>query len=247
MNLNFDNINRYIMFKQHLTKKSEPNDLMKVVTDLAGLHAQVPATPYLSLFARMEEFSLDMLDRNLYDDKKLGRIRCLRNTVFIIPSDFIGHYMSAARKKFELSHDKYPKYFGLTIDEFIALSKNIVEIVGQGGLTAREINKRIESKGRMSRIIGQMCDMGILARGKPMGWRSSSYRYHSFKDFYGDIDYRNLDEYESKRFVINKYLESYGPVSENDIVWWTGFTKGETRKILDELTKKRRSCTFGGR
>jgi hypothetical protein len=226
------------MFKQHLTKTSKSYDIGKIVSDMAGLHAQIPATPYLSLFARVDNFSRDMLESSLYEERSIGRIRCLRNTVFIIPREFIDYFMSATRKNFELSPDKYTKYIGLTIDEFNILSKSIVKTIGDKGLTAKEIRKRIKGDGSISRVLSLMCDQGILARGKPPGWRSSAYEYHSFEDFYGKINYRGLDGYESKKFVVKSYLKSYGPVSKTDVIWWTGFNKGDIKKILHELIEK---------
>ena len=52
-----DEVNQFILDKQHLTEGSKGDDVMQVVKDVCALHAQVPTTPYLSLFQRMRDFN----------------------------------------------------------------------------------------------------------------------------------------------------------------------------------------------
>ncbi|NJD54064.1 MAG: hypothetical protein FIB07_14495 [Candidatus Methanoperedens sp.] len=46
--MNMDRINRFVLKKQHLADDSKIDDIVQVVRDIGGLHAQVPQTPYLS-------------------------------------------------------------------------------------------------------------------------------------------------------------------------------------------------------
>jgi len=54
--LNRNRINKYLLHKQHLLPESKSDSIIQIAKDLCGLHATCPTTPYLSLFARMNDF-----------------------------------------------------------------------------------------------------------------------------------------------------------------------------------------------
>jgi hypothetical protein len=81
MGRNTDGIGTALMRKQHLAKPAAKLALEELARGIGGLHATDPATPHLSLFARMRGFSRERLDLAMYERKSLGRIRCMRNTV----------------------------------------------------------------------------------------------------------------------------------------------------------------------
>src|SRR3954469_22936680 len=57
-----------------------------VVADLVGLHATDPATPYLSLFARVAGFSVADLDSELYQSRTLIKHLAMRRTLWTVRS-----------------------------------------------------------------------------------------------------------------------------------------------------------------
>ncbi|MEJ2250983.1 MAG: crosslink repair DNA glycosylase YcaQ family protein [Candidatus Lokiarchaeota archaeon] len=54
------------------------------------------------------------------------------------------------------------------------------------------------------------------------------------------MDFDELSEQDAIVIVIKNYINSYGPVTENDIIWWLGLPKTKIIKILkileDQLT-----------
>lgn len=235
--MNAERINGYRLLKQHLTLESREKNLVNIVNDLVALHSQVPTSPYFSLLARSKDFTRQMLDKELYDNRSLGRIRCLRRTMFIISKEIIVQMMTATSKYFDLSIEKYPKYLGMNKDEFNNLAESIANTLRNEGLSTRSIKERIGSFKNISFVVSQMCDLGLLARGKPTsGWKSNAYTYQLFDDFYGKQDFGLCDEYTSKKEIVGKYIERYGPVCEIDILWWTGFLKTEIRNIVKDLS-----------
>ncbi len=44
-----------------------------------------------------------------------------------------------------------------------------------------------------------------------------------------------VNEVEAKEVLVKRHITSFGPATENDAVWWTGFLKGEVRGILEGL------------
>jgi hypothetical protein len=85
-------------------------------------------------------------------------------------------------------------------------------------------------------VVGRMCDVGQLVGGAPpRSWRSSVRRYHRWVDVIPDVDLHRWDEDTALRELIDRYVRSYGPVTINDISWWTGFTKQRCRAALATL------------
>ena len=81
-----------------------------------------------------------------------------------------------------------------------------------------------------------MCDQLDLIRNKPIkSWRDKRHTYSLFKEYFPEMSFEGIDEEESMRFLVRKYLECLGPATETDIVWWSGFNKTQTRRILHEL------------
>jgi hypothetical protein len=40
------------------------------------------------------------------------------------------------------------------------------------------------------------------------------------------------------RSIGEQYLRCFGPATEADVVWWTGFSKAEVRKALEALGRR---------
>lgn len=237
--MNLDQINRFILKKQHLAEDSKIDDIVQVVKDIGGLHAQVPITPYLSLFVRTKNFTKEKLNAELYDKKNLGRIKCIRSTLHILPKDMIPVAFAATRKIVQSSSGSYARQFGITGQKYEKISGKIIEIVHGRGLTTKEITKELGKESNISLIVNLMCDQGLLIRGIPKaGWKSNVHTHYPFRAYFSDIDLNEFDEASARESIVKLYLASFAPVTENDIAWWAGFPKGDVKKILEDLKDK---------
>ncbi len=63
---------------------------------LVGLHATDPATPYLSLWARIPGCSVADLDAALYDDRTLVKHLAMRRTLWVVRPEDLPSIQSAA-------------------------------------------------------------------------------------------------------------------------------------------------------
>ena len=57
------------------------------VADLVGLHATDPATPYLSLWARLPGFTVADLDAALYQRRSVVKHLAMRRTLWVVGAD----------------------------------------------------------------------------------------------------------------------------------------------------------------
>jgi uncharacterized protein YcaQ len=246
--LNQLKINKFVLHKQRLTGKKEDESLVETVRAIGGLHATSATTPYLSLFARVENFRREQLDTELYAKRNLGKIRYVRTTVYVLPKDMIPTAFAATRMMTEPASQAYSKFLGITKKQYTETSMQILEILkGKKGLTTKQIKQQLQTTLNVSPIVNLMCDQGLLIRGAPeKGWKSNMHTYHLINEYFPDLELNAANEKDAKKTVVRQYLASFAPVTENDVSWWTGFTKGQVKQILAELHDEITYVTVSG-
>ena len=71
-----------------------------------------------------------------------------------------------------------------------------------------------------------------LLRGRPLGtWKGEQFRYSRLPK---NIELR-MDKDKAKTLLVEKFLEAFGPATLKDLAWWSGFSKKESKKILEEI------------
>lgn len=234
-NFSSRHLNYYVLCKQHLTEETSSSDVTTIVKDICGLHATSPTTPYISLHARKRNFNQKELDCELYEKKALGKIRCVRKTVYILPREFIPAVFTATRNMVEITSRRYAQYLGVTQHEYETSVKKIMETLRGRALTVRGIKKELNMSINLSSVVNLMCDQGLLIRGKPeRGWRSNNHTYRILKEQFQDINL-NVEEEYARRILIEYYLSSFAPVTENDIMWWTGLPRSDVIQAIESL------------
>lgn len=230
-----DTVNSLVLRKQHLTDDSKGDDLLQVAGDIAGLHATSTTTPYLSLFSRLKGFERESLDLEL-NEKRLAKVRCIRGTMYIVPTGSYPATFSALRRTLKMKPDRCKQYLGITLEEYDELSNKIMGIITSKGMAGPEAKRALGSSANISRVMGVMCDMGLLARGMPKaGWASNVYTYYPFSVYFPGLILDEMPEREAIVSLVSRYLASFGPATGDDIAWWTGLPKKSLRKALSEL------------
>ena len=235
-NFSTEQVNHFILQKQHLTEDSKTEDMLKITQDIGGLHCTMQTTPYLSLFSRSKVFSKEKLDLEAYEKHNIGKIRCIRKTVFLHKKDNIPWMINATKKQHSKRHEDYLAHLGVSEEKYQEIVKDILRVLEGRNLSVSEIKKELDSKENISAMVNLACDKFKLIRSRPVkSWRDRRYTYSSFEEYFPNMDITTISEEESRKKLVKYYIECFGPVSENDIVWWTGLNKTETRAVLEEL------------
>ena len=236
--MDYIRINQYLLRKHHLIKREIPGTLMTISTDLVGLHATMNKTPYLSLFVRRDDFKRGEFDLEFNNRKSLGKIRSVRRTVFVYPKAVIPWMYAATKELYMPRIEQYFSFTGLTRGEYETFKKQIRMLLSERSLTAAEIKKGLKAKMSLSSIINLLCDEGQLIRGTSKSWKSNSYRYSLFSDYFPDINLAEYPSYEAQDILFEAYIDSYGPATISDICWWSGFTTARVREYIESNKKQ---------
>jgi hypothetical protein len=245
--LDIDRATYLVLTKQHLTTDSKSADIVQVVRDVGGLHATLGTTPYLSLFARSTRFKKLDLDDELYTRRTLGKIRCVRRTIYVHTRDMIPVALAATGKMVTSASRRYMESSGTSPEEYDRISRAILELLKSKEMTASAIRQAVKTEGDISSILYYMCDQGLLIRSKPeKSWRDRTHAYAVFREHFPDIELGTLSEPEAIVALVRQYLASFGPVTENDIIWWTGLGKRKVRRSLASLENLLAKVTITG-
>jgi len=212
---------------------SKCSNILKCVEDIAGLNSVVAVTPYLSLFNRVRDFKKSMLDEEMYEKKRLYKLRLMRGTLFVVTKDFLPIAYSATIDRTQRIYGRFRKYCKLSEKELDKLRNKIIKILEKGERTAKEICKEIgiDNKNVSPTLRWLMEDIPLI-RGKPLGtWKSEQFRYSLLPQ---SVE-MNMDKKKAKILLSEKFLESFGPATLRDLAWWSGFSKKESRNILEEI------------
>lgn len=217
----------------------EPGSSILAIADaLIGLHNTTAVGPYLSLRARSSAFVRTELDELMWRDWAMARFRAMRLTMFVFPTDLLEIVAAATRHISDKLAQRWLRDSALTVPEFDRIVDAIDAALTDGPLTVRDLRtilhlpKAVDVPG----LVGRMCDMGRLVGGPaPRNWRSPIRRYHRWHDVLPEVDLSRWDEAAAITELIRRYIASYGPVTINDMAWWTGLTKTRCRLAVATL------------
>jgi predicted transcriptional regulator len=202
---------------------------------VGGLHATLGTTPYLSLLARLPGFKKEDLDRELYDEHTLGKMRCVRKTIYVHSKDMLPVVFGATTGMVARASKKYVQR-RVSSEDYERISQAILDLLKGAELTATEIKTALGTKADVSAILYFLCDQGLLVRGRPQGgWKDKRQRYARFDDYFPGLDLQSVSEAEATSLLARQYLAAFGPATENDLAWWLGLGKTRARKALKDL------------
>jgi hypothetical protein len=234
---------------RHLLATPTAASVEDVADTLVGLHATDPATVVLSACARMEHPSVAEVETAFYERRTLVRLLCMRRTMFAVTAATApvvqaaaGDAIAAKERQRLVQYlaegvgwdaDRLAEVEKATLEALrlrgeataVELTRDVPALLEQvvlGAGTPREIRQNVSS-----RVIRVLAAEGWMRRGRPLGtWLSSQFRWTPA------TPWPEIDADEARAELVRRWLASYGPGTEADVKWWTGWTLGAVRKAL---------------
>ncbi len=233
-----DQVNKFMLHRQPLAAPAQDIDLVRTVEETGGLHASGATVPYLSLRARCSGFVKKELQEALYDRRSLGKVLCMRSTLFILPKELLPTAYQAARRRREILLNRWLRHRGITRQEYERSAALIKDVLGNAAKTAAEIRRELDDP-TLAATVDLMPNDWQLIRGRPRGsCRSNLYEYNPFETWFPDVDLESVTAEEALVKLVEHYLSHLGPATEEDSVWWTGLGKLEIRQALAAIRRQ---------
>ena len=228
---------------------------LEVARSLVCLHATDAVTVYLSIAARSEGVTPAEVERALYDDRELIRILGMRRTLWAVPRELLPVVFAAATKAVAATQRKRLEGFvresGVTTRPggWITRAGNaaVAAVAARGEAMTADVTQDVPllakklrfGSGRWAveqsaaaRLLPQMAMEGRLVRGRPRGtWISPQFRWATTEDWLGG-PIEELDVAAAQADLLRVWLAAFGPATETDVRWWTGWTAREARAAL---------------
>lgn len=218
-------------------------DLLKAIEEAVGVYGTAP-TCYLSALARVPGFSIAQFDEAVAGSR-LIRIRAMRYSVHTFPVDLLNTAAAATRTVVR----KTNAYRNRAADDYDRIAAEIERVLADGPLPATEIRSRIDPDKELGELFSVLLGMAAanfrIVRATTTGsWRSDRYLYSRWQDWLPGVDPDELDAEAARRDLVSRYVSAYGPVTVDDVKWWTGWTKAETVDAIDGIDLGREGRTL---
>ena len=251
---------RRIGVRHHLHPDHKAVSAPEAARRQVGLHSSDPATVFLSAWARVADSTVTGIENSLYSARpSLHRVLGMRRTLFAVPNDLVpllhhgcARRLAPAERKrlvgyLEKQHitDQGEKWLDQVADATVAA------IAEQGEAAAMELREQVpelrltltfgEGKkwggrvGVSTRVLFLLATEGRIVRGRPRGsWISGQYRWSVAESrIPGGIP--DLDPATARSRLLKRWLTTFGPGTEADLRWWTGWPLRDVRKALGSL------------
>ncbi|MBO0833745.1 MAG: AlkZ family DNA glycosylase [Actinobacteria bacterium] len=245
--------------RQAVAPQHRVADVQSATRAMTVLHATEPATPYLSLLARIDSFTRADLEDAMYESKSLVKQLAMRRTLFVFPRDLLPAAVSspsarvAQQEAEKLVRDVERSQITDDGGKWLATAREAVLRLLAGGaeMSAKELREQlVELSGQVSmyehkpygavihvapRVLTWLSATGDVVRGRNAGhWRISRPMWTRMDDWIGaPISRCKVNEGYAE--LVGRYLGTFGPVTERDLVWWFGATKGTMRQALSDV------------
>ena len=93
--LTWDQALAWRLARHRLVGRAAPADLIRLVGELAGVHAQVKSSAELSLWARIDGLDRAAVERALWTDRTLVKLWAMRGTLHLLPADDLDVWLAA--------------------------------------------------------------------------------------------------------------------------------------------------------
>lgn len=246
-----DEQRRIRLGRRHLLAPSvHAASAIAVADAVVALHATDAATVYLSVCARLADPGAAAVERALYEDVTLVRLLSMRNTLFtmstaVAPSvDASNARTVAAKERRKLLKHLREDGNGLG-ERWLADTERLTlaALTARGHATGSELSAAVPAlrtritvfpgtkqetvQGVASRVIRVLAADGRIRRDRPRGsWTSSQFRWTAAEAW------PEADPAQARTEIARRWLRSYGPATEDDLKWWTGWGVRETRAAL---------------
>ncbi|RDH75493.1 winged helix DNA-binding domain-containing protein [Mycolicibacterium moriokaense] len=228
------------------------------VASLVGLHATDPATPYLTLWARLPGFEVADLDAALYRQRSLVKHLAMRRTLWIVRTGVLADVQAAAsdrvadNERRKLVADVQKAAVAADGDRWLdsACTAVLGHLAEHGPTSAAQLRTALpELAGTYDpapgkrwggqtplapRVLTVLAVRGDIVRGpNDGGWTTSRPQWAAAAEWLGDAAPVSLQD--ARTGLVRTWLRTFGPATVTDVKWWFGNTLTWARHALRDV------------
>ena len=235
-------INDYIFMKHNIIPGSQKNSIVDVARNHLGLHSARIMTPYTTLCSRLNEYNPAMLTSQLYEEKNLIKMRCMRTTLHMVPMDIAG-ILHMATLNLRLAECKlFYERNNISIESIDDLADELVDFVNEaksGYEIENVILNRLNfiddnlKKECAKKTLKYFWEKGLFCYVNTANhWENEERKYAITKIFYPHLDFQQYNIEKAEKLLVYEYIKKFGPATIRDLSWWSGLSIKTIRDII---------------
>ena len=246
--LTWAQVGAWRMGRHHLAERAPRPDLLDVVSDLCGLHAQLMSSAELTAWARVADLEPDAVAHALGDERTLVKSWAMRGTLHLLPASEYGLWLGGLSTYRHYLKPAWSKGFGISQDELERMIAAVAKALGCGPLTREELAAEVAritgTPGLADKLLGSWGStlkpatyQGKLCFGPLRGRNVTFVRPDQW--LAGKVETTPGDE--AMATITRRYLAANGPATRDDYArWWAMSPAAAGRSIAalgDEVTE----------
>jgi hypothetical protein len=244
--------------RHRLAPSARTDDVAAVTDSVVALHSSDPVSVYLSATARMAHPSLDAVEDALYESRRVIRFHAMRRTLWVATPEVAREaHASSTMKLLGPEHKRFVRLLAENDisddgDTWIANAKaeTLAALHAMGQATTRQLGEAVPAlrqpivlapgkpysatQHAHVRVLLHLGFEGSIVRGRPTGtWINAQYRWAAMDDWVrGGIG--GMDPRTASAALVTRWLHSFGPGTTADVQWWTGWTRRDVTRALED-------------
>jgi hypothetical protein len=241
---------------RHRLGSDRARSALEAARSVVALHSTEAATVFLSVRARTRDVAPADVERELYGERAVVRMLGMRRTLFVVPRELVPVVEAActraiaARERRRLEEMVAVSGISRQPAAWVRRAMTTAEraLAARGEAFTADLTSSVPVlKKRLrvgagtrweatqtagSRILPQLAMEGRAVRARPRGaWVSGQYRWTPLADWLGGPP-EKLEPAPAQAELVRLWLRAFGPTTETDLRWWTGWTAREARAAL---------------
>jgi hypothetical protein len=207
-------LNRTTLLRQLLLRR-ERLSTVRAVERLAGLQAQLPSSPYLALWARVEGFERPALERAL-KQRRIVKALLMRATMHLVSARDYPYLDAAVRETRTLVRTR------TTARPRDELVESVVAMARERPRTRTEIMDALGFHSRTQDAHELRTYSWVVALGRLEQTPESAFYAFRGSPTYEPADHEHPPLAEAAAYAIRRYLAAFGPATRADVSQWSG-------------------------
>ena len=207
-------LNRATLARQLLLRRERLSPV-RAIERLGGLQAQLPSSPYLALWARLEGFERASLERAL-TQRRVVKALLMRATMHLVSSrdyPFVDAAVREARTLIRARGTEPPP------DELV---ERIVALVRERPRTRPEILQALGFRSNTQDAHELRTFWWVMALGRLEQTPESAFYAFRGSPTYEPAEHEPPPREEAVAYAIQRYLGAFGPATRADVSQWSG-------------------------
>jgi hypothetical protein len=212
--LSLRELNRTTLLRQLLLRRERLSPV-RAVERLAGLQAQLPSSPYLALWARLEGFERSALERALLR-RHVVKALLMRATMHLVSARDYPYLDAAVREARTLTRVRGTER---PADELV---RRVVALVRERPRTRTEIMDALGFHSRTQEAGELRTYSWVMALARLEQTPESALYGFRGSPTYEPADHDHPPRDEAVPYAIRRYLAAFGPATRVDVSQWSG-------------------------